>query len=93
MRSLICLTIGIILSITPLFSQKKPLDHSVYDDWKSLQSTAISNDGKVVTTLIALQEGDTTLFIQRIDTKRPAAMVPNATFHRITRHTLSTDGQ
>ena len=62
MRHPICLTIGILLSTTLLFSQKKPLDHSAYDGWKNLQNTAINNDGKVVATLIAPQEGDTTLF-------------------------------
>ncbi len=93
MRNPICLAIGILLSTTLVFSQKKPLDHSVYDGWKSLQVTTISNDGKVVATLIAPQEGDTALFIQRIDTKRPAATTPNATFYRVTRYSLSTDGQ
>ncbi|MES1224426.1 MAG: hypothetical protein ABUT20_53520 [Bacteroidota bacterium] len=31
-----------------LFSQKKPLDHSVYDSWQSIGEKAISNDGKFV---------------------------------------------
>ncbi|MGI6574103.1 MAG: prolyl oligopeptidase family serine peptidase [Fermentimonas sp.] len=115
MRAPICLAIGILLSTTLVFSQKKPLDHSVYDGWKSLQSTAVSNDGKVVATLIAPQEGDTALFIQRIegkerksvirveqvppaqlhrvDNKRPSMVASNATFYRVTRYTLSRDGQ
>ncbi len=114
MRNPICLTIGILLSTILVFSQKKPLDHSVYDGWKSLQSTAISNDGKVVAALIAPQEGDTTLFIHqieskekkavirvkqvppaqlRVNNKRPFMATPNATFHRVNRFTLSTDGQ
>ncbi len=93
MRNPICLTIGILLSTTLVFSQKKPLDHTVYDGWKSLQSTAISNNGNVVNTLIAPQEGDTALFIQWIDSKRATTVTPNATFHRVTRFTLSRDGQ
>jgi dipeptidyl aminopeptidase/acylaminoacyl peptidase len=88
MRHPICLTIGILLSTTLLFSQKKPLDHSAYDGWKNLQNTAINNDGKVVATLIAPQEGDTTLFIHQIESKEK-----KASLHRVTRFTLSTDGQ
>ena len=93
MRNPICLIIGILLSTTFVFSQKKPLDHSVYDGWKSLQSTAISNDGNVVATLIAPQEGDTALLIQRLENKRATTVTPNATFDRVTRYTLSRDGQ
>ncbi len=88
MRNPICLTISILLSTTLAFSQKKPLDHSVYDGWKSLQGTAISNDGKVVAALIAPQEGDTVLFIHQIESKEK-----KASLHRVTRFTLSTDGQ
>ncbi len=88
MRNPIYLTIGILLSTTLVFSQKKPLDHSSYDSWKSLQGTAISNDGKVVATLIAPQEGDTTLFIHQIKSKEK-----KASLHRVTRFTLSTNGQ
>ena len=30
-------------------SQKKPLDHTVYDTWKELQNQKISDNGKWVT--------------------------------------------
>jgi dipeptidyl aminopeptidase/acylaminoacyl peptidase len=54
-----------IFSITA-FSQKKPLDHTVYDGWQSIGERAISNDGKFVTYAINPQEGDGTLIIQSV---------------------------
>ena len=42
------------------FAQKKPLDHSVYDGWKSIRSTSLSRDGKWLAVIIAPQEGDAT---------------------------------
>ena len=40
------------------FSQKKPLDHSVYDTWKSVGSISMSDDGTFVTYSVREQEGD-----------------------------------
>ena len=39
-------------------AQKKPLDPSVYDSWKSVQGTQLSTDGKWVLYRIVPQEGD-----------------------------------
>lgn len=39
-------------------AQKKPLDHSVYDGWKSIRSTSISRDGKWILYVLTPQEGD-----------------------------------
>lgn len=89
MRNPIYLTIGILLSTTLVFSQKKPLDHSSYDSWKSLQGTAISNDGKVVATLIAPQEGD----ISPFSSIRSRAKRKRHPFTALLRFTLSTNGQ
>jgi len=66
----IYLSLCLLLSTSFLFSQKKPLDHSVYDSWKSLSNTSISNDGKIIGALIAPQEGDTTLFLQNTNNNR-----------------------
>jgi len=54
-----------ILSLTA-FSQKKPLDHSVYDAWQSIGSRMISNDGKYVAYTINPQQGDTLLVIRSV---------------------------
>src|SRR5204863_9141375 len=50
------------------FSQKKPLDHTVYDNWQSIGERMISNDGKWVVYTINVQEGDNQLVIQSSDT-------------------------
>lgn len=47
-----------------VFAQKKPLDHSVYDGWKSVGERMISNDGKYIVYAINPQEGDGDLIIQ-----------------------------
>lgn len=58
------LTIGTIS-----FSQKKPLDHSVYDSWQRIGERMISNDGKWVVYTIDPQEGDNELVIRSSDAK------------------------
>lgn len=68
-------------------AQKKPLDHSVYDSWKSNTSIAISNDGKILATLISPQEGDTTLWIRNLDNDR------TLTVGRVNKYELSPDGR
>jgi dipeptidyl aminopeptidase/acylaminoacyl peptidase len=50
-------------------SQKKPLDHSVYDGWQHIGERMISNDGKWVVYTIDPQEGDNELVIQSSDAK------------------------
>lgn len=53
------------------FSQTKvPLDHSVYDDWKSVTNNKISNDGNWVTTEIDPQEGDGEMLLYNVDTEK-----------------------
>lgn len=54
---------------TSVFSQKKPLDHSVYDDWQSIGKKSISNDGRWIVYNINVQEGDNELVIQSSDLK------------------------
>ncbi|HEY4150375.1 MAG TPA: prolyl oligopeptidase family serine peptidase [Chitinophagaceae bacterium] len=50
-----------------VFSQKKPLDHSVYDGWQNIAEKSISNDGKLAVYGIVPQEGDGRLVIQATD--------------------------
>jgi dipeptidyl aminopeptidase/acylaminoacyl peptidase len=42
---------------------KKPLDHSVYDNWQSIGSKAISNNGQWTVYTVTPQEGDASLVI------------------------------
>ncbi|HJW18736.1 MAG TPA: hypothetical protein VJ499_16520, partial [Flavisolibacter sp.] len=52
-----------ILSCFYSYSQKVPLDHSVYDGWQSIGERLISNDGKWIVYSITPQEGDACLYI------------------------------
>lgn len=49
------------------FGQKKPLDHSVYDGWKSIRGTTLSRDGKWLAAIVAPQEGDAVGTIRSVD--------------------------
>ncbi|TDS17384.1 S9 family peptidase [Sphingobacterium paludis] len=52
-------SLGASLLLTgALFAQKRPLDHSVYDNWKSISNTAISKSGQFISYQIMPQEGD-----------------------------------
>ena len=69
------------------FSQKKQLDHTVYDDWKSLSNTSVSDDGRFTVAIIRPQEGDSKLFIQDLKKKK------NFEYNRISSYKLSPDGK
>lgn len=81
------LSIFLIFLSTALFAQKKPLDHSVYDDWKSLQHVKISDDGNFVGALISPQEGDSLLFIRNLKNNQ------SLTMKGVNRFSLSPDGK
>ena len=60
------------LALTALYAtaqNKKPLDHTVYDSWKSIGERMISNDGQFVVYTVNPQEGDGELVIQNPTTK------------------------
>lgn len=60
----------LMLIIVPALAQnKKPLDHSVYDGWKSLGERLISNNGQYIVYTVNPQEGDGALVIQNTTTK------------------------
>ncbi len=54
----------LFISINVSAQSKKPLDHSVYDGWKSVGERMISNDGKYIVYAVNPQEGDGELVIQ-----------------------------
>ncbi|MEP7255879.1 MAG: hypothetical protein ABI666_08870, partial [Ferruginibacter sp.] len=54
----------LFISINLSAQNKKPLDHSVYDGWKSIGERMISNDGKYIVYAVNPQEGDGELVIQ-----------------------------
>ncbi len=57
----------LVSSMSFCYSQKKPLDHSVYDSWQSIGEKMISNDGHWVVYTINPQQGDNELIIQSSD--------------------------
>lgn len=52
------LTLSCLLLSQAAVAQKKPLDHSVYDNWQSLGQTTISPSGGWVLYTVNAQEGD-----------------------------------
>ena len=61
--SLVC------IATTATSQNKKPLDHTVYDNWKSIGERMISNDGQFVVYAVNPQEGDGELVIQNPTTQ------------------------
>ncbi|SMG31326.1 S9 family peptidase [Sphingobacterium psychroaquaticum] len=47
-----------LLTVSVSYAQKKPLDHSVYDSWKSISNVEVSKSGRFISFLINPQEGD-----------------------------------
>jgi dipeptidyl aminopeptidase/acylaminoacyl peptidase len=62
----IFLPLFLLLSTIASAQVKKPIDHSVYDNWKSAGERTISNDGKYVLYTINAQEGDGELVIKNL---------------------------
>src|SRR5690606_5416123 len=50
--------------------QKRPLDHGVYDDWQSVSSSGISEDGHFIYYIVSPQEGDARLVITNPDNRQ-----------------------
>ena len=60
----------LLLMATAISAQnKKPIDHAVYDGWKSIGERMISNDGQFIVYAVNPQEGDGELVIQNAATK------------------------
>ena len=68
MKRFICSCL-LLLSIAAQ-AQKKPLDHTVYDQWQSIKDVVLSNDGNWMSYTVAPQEGDVTLFIKHQKTNQ-----------------------
>ncbi|MDR1524533.1 MAG: prolyl oligopeptidase family serine peptidase [Tannerella sp.] len=68
-------------------AQKKVLDHTVYDSWKSLQQMALTNDGDYAACIIKEQEGNDRLLIKQTGKARQLT-VPGAY-----RYSLTPDGK
>ncbi|QDA58746.1 S9 family peptidase [Hymenobacter jejuensis] len=60
---LACLAVG-FQTVVAQQPAKKPLDHSVYDQWQSVVNQKISNNGKYVLFQVKPQQGDGTLHLK-----------------------------
>ena len=56
----------VLSTFTIVLAQKKPLDHSVYDSWKSINNPQLTSDGKYIIYEINPQDGDGRLVIRRL---------------------------
>jgi dipeptidyl aminopeptidase/acylaminoacyl peptidase len=63
MRSSLCFILFLLI-IHPAFSQKKPLDPTVYDGWQRIGERVLSADGKYIAYTVVPQEGDGCLYIR-----------------------------
>jgi len=52
-----------------MYGQKKPLDHSVYDNWQNIGARKISNDGKWIAYSVDPQEGNSILYLYSLKNK------------------------
>ncbi len=86
-KKTITITLLSLFFIQLSFAQKKQLDHSVYDDWKSLSNISVSDDGQFTVAIIKPQEGDNKLFIQNLKKKK------DFKYNRISSYSLSPDGK
>ncbi len=64
-RASLLLAIFALASLT--FAQKKVLDPSVYDGWRTVRNVGLSTDGKWVMFLLAPQDGDAVLEVKATD--------------------------
>ena len=70
MRKLL-LFVTFLVSFSLVYAQKKvPLNHAVYDHWKRVSSTKISDNGNYVTYEISPQEGDGWLYIYDVQQQK-----------------------
>ncbi|MBR6305370.1 MAG: S9 family peptidase [Bacteroidales bacterium] len=70
------LILAALLLSLPALSQKKPLDHSVFDAWESVGQTVISPSGNVVAFIVQKQEGDGTLTVRTFGKKGREISIP-----------------
>lgn len=71
------LFIALLLITSLAYSQKKPINHTVYDSWESIAAKQLSADGQWTSYVIAQQEGNNTLYLNNI-TKGSKLVIPRA---------------
>jgi dipeptidyl aminopeptidase/acylaminoacyl peptidase len=64
-----CTLIALVL-VSTAFSQKKVIDHTAYDGWKTLKNEKISNDGNYISYELAPLRGDGYLYIYDVKAEK-----------------------
>src|SRR6202012_4927777 len=54
----------LLLTFCSAFSQKRPLDPSVYDGWQRIGGRMLTSDGKYIAYTVVPEEGDGRLYIR-----------------------------
>ena len=67
MKHFLLLTAATLFALIQGFSQKKPLDHTVYDGWQTITERKINATGEWATYIVDVQEGDGNLILQKTD--------------------------
>ena len=67
MKKSILLAAALLVTLSS-FAAKPPLDHSVYDGWKSVSGLTVQNDGDWARWTVAPQEGDVVLHLYNVKT-------------------------
>lgn len=82
LKKLIPLSLLFLSSVS--FAQKKPLDHTVYNNWESVGTKQLSNNGLWAAYIINKQEGDGVLYLNNLmtNTKLNVARGTNLQFSK-----------
>lgn len=67
--TILCASAFVAVQLFGQQTEKKPLNHDVYDGWKRVAGESVSKDGKWVVYSSEPQEGDAQLFIHEVATK------------------------
>ena len=67
MKKIILFAAAMLVTLSA-FAAKPPLDHSVYDAWKSVSGLTVQNDGDWARWTVAPQEGDLVLHLYNVKT-------------------------
>lgn len=53
-----------LVFLSPLYAQKRPMDHDVYDSWEKVSQFLVSDNGNVIVWIVSPQEGDGRLVVR-----------------------------
>jgi dienelactone hydrolase len=75
--------IAVLTAMPGVHAQKKVLDHTVYDSWKSLQQMTLTDDGSYAVSIIKEQDGNDRTLIRQVGKERRLT-IPGAYRYAVT---------